>query len=315
MSPSKTFPFHTHNKYMYSLYTCIYCIHKHVAFMSSNMNQIDIKWDQTMRFRLIEIIAQWEGRLTTNHLCDAFRIGRQQASRDINKYLNLTDREQLILDRAIKGYKPADDFKPLFTQGTAHEYLTILHQQYDLGETFEFFSWGKAQSTILNVPERAVAPKIVRGLIAAARANLRVDIDYVSLSTPEIRGRIIAPHSLVYDGIRWHVRAYCEETGEFRDFVLNRFRNEPELMDRSPNTREQDDDWKHQVTITIIPNPYLTEKQQRIVAEDYTMKDRKLIVVTRKALVHYYLRRIGVTLDDELLRAAPEAHQITANFE
>ncbi|WP_063344618.1 WYL domain-containing protein [Vibrio jasicida] len=275
------------------------------------MTQLDIKWDQQMRFRLIEIIAQWEGRLTTNHLCDAFRIGRQQASRDINKYLNLTDRQQLILDRTIKGYRPADDFKPLFTQGTAHEYLTMLHQQYNQEETFEFFSWGEAQSTVLNVPERAVSPKIVRGLIAAARANLRVDIDYVSLSTPEIRGRIIAPHSLVYDGIRWHVRAYCEEKREFRDFVLSRFRNEPDLMDRSLNTRDHDDDWNHQVTITIRPNSYLSEKQQRVVAEDYAMENRRLTIVTRKVLVNYYLRRMGVTLDEKLLKEQPEVHQLT----
>ncbi|MBL4599291.1 MAG: WYL domain-containing protein [Rhizobiaceae bacterium] len=196
------------------------------------MKQKDIKWDQQVRFRLIEIIAQWEGRLTTKHLCEAFRIGRQQASRDINKYISLTDREQLVLDRTIKGYKPADDFKPFFTQGTAHEYLTMLHQQHNNDETFEFFSWGEAQSTVLSVPDRVVSPKIVRGLIAAARANLRVDIDYVSLSTPEIRGRIIAPHSLVYDGIRWHIRAYCEERKEYLDFVLSRFRSEPDLMDR-----------------------------------------------------------------------------------
>ncbi|EGQ9854195.1 WYL domain-containing protein [Vibrio cholerae] len=279
------------------------------------MNQIDIKWDQQMRFRLIEIIAQWEGRLTTNHLCDAFRIGRQQASRDINKYLNLTDREQLILDRTIRGYRPADDFKPLFTQGTAHEYLTMLHQQYNLEETFEFFSWGEAQSTVLNVPERVVAPKIVRGLIAAARANLRVDIDYVSLSTPEIRGRIIAPHSLIYDGIRWHVRAYCEEKSEFRDFVLSRFRNEPDLMDKSPKTREHDDDWNHQVKVTITPNPHLSEKQQCVVAEDYAMENHKLTIITRKALVHYCLRRMGVTSDEKLLRAQPEMYQLTVSSE
>lgn len=279
------------------------------------MNQIDIKWDQQMRFRLIEIIAQWEGRLTTNHLCDAFRIGRQQASRDINKYLNLTDREQLILDRTIRGYRPADDFKPLFTQGTAHEYLTMLHQQYNLEETFEFFSWGEAQSTVLNVPERVVAPKIVRGLIAAARANLRVDIDYVSLSTPEIRGRIISPHSLIYDGIRWHVRAYCEEKSEFRDFVLSRFRNEPDLMDKSPKTREHDDDWNHQVKVTITPNPHLSEKQQCVVAEDYAMENHKLTIITRKALVHYCLRRMGVTSDEKLLRAQPEMYQLTVSSE
>ncbi len=48
----------------------------------------------------------------------------------------------------------------------------------------------------------------------AARSQLRVDVDYVSLSSAEQSGRNIVPHTLVYDGIRWHVRAYCEKKGE-----------------------------------------------------------------------------------------------------
>ena len=46
-----------------------------------------IRWDLLLRYRLIEIIALWEGRLTTNHICHSFGIGRQQASKDINTYL------------------------------------------------------------------------------------------------------------------------------------------------------------------------------------------------------------------------------------
>ncbi|MGL6360144.1 MULTISPECIES: hypothetical protein [Aeromonas] len=35
--------------------------------------------------------------------------------------------------------------------------------------------------------------------------------DYASLSSEEQSGSNIVPHTLVYDGIRWHVRAYCEK--------------------------------------------------------------------------------------------------------
>ncbi|MGU5711890.1 hypothetical protein [Aeromonas caviae] len=65
-----------------------------------------LTWDQTLRFRLLEIVLQWEGRLTTNHLCTAFNIGRQQASRDINLYLNDFSPEGLVYDKRLKGYKP-----------------------------------------------------------------------------------------------------------------------------------------------------------------------------------------------------------------
>lgn len=43
-----------------------------------------LRWDLLTRYRLIEIVAQWEGRLTTNHLMNSFGIGRQQASKDIS---------------------------------------------------------------------------------------------------------------------------------------------------------------------------------------------------------------------------------------
>ena len=43
------------------------------------------RWDLLLRYRFIEIIALWEGRLTTRHLCNTFGIGRQQASKDFNK--------------------------------------------------------------------------------------------------------------------------------------------------------------------------------------------------------------------------------------
>ena len=38
------------------------------------MKKWDIRWDLLLRYRSIKIIALWEGRLTTNHLCDTFGI-------------------------------------------------------------------------------------------------------------------------------------------------------------------------------------------------------------------------------------------------
>jgi len=271
----------------------------------------DIKWEQILRFRLIEVVVLWEGRLTTNHLCSAFRIGRQQASRDINRYLSLFDKPQLELDRSLKGYKPSKTFKPHFSQGTANEYLMLLHQQSQMVETFDFFKMGYAESTVLLVPERTISPVIVRSLIHAAREQRRVDIDYVSLSNPNIAGRNIIPHTIVNDGLRWHVRAYCELHGDYRDFVLSRFRNEPELLDKSEHGREQDDDWNSVTRLEIVPNPNLSEAQQVIVAEDYGMLDNCLAITSRNALVKYYIQRLNLCLDKDKLRLKPEAFQLT----
>jgi predicted DNA-binding transcriptional regulator YafY len=39
------------------------------------------------------------------------------------------------------------------------------------------------------------------------------------------------------------VRAYCEKNRDYRDFVLSRFRGEPEVLDESGHGREGDEGW------------------------------------------------------------------------
>jgi predicted DNA-binding transcriptional regulator YafY len=275
------------------------------------MNFDELKWDQILRFRLIEIVALWEGRLTTNHLCDAFKIGRQQASRDISKYKSLFEQDQIVLDQKIKGYKPTPEFIPKFIKGAPGEYLSFLHQQLSMDNCFEFFNWGNAECEILNVPDRAVSPNIVRKLIIAARECRRVDVDYFSLSSPYVKGRIITPHTIIYDGVRWHVRAYCEEVKSYIDLVLSRFRNEPDLMDISNHSRGEDESWNTFVNINFIPNPYLSTAQQEIIATDYNMRDNKLVLNVRQPLIMYYKQRFHICEDKELLEKHPKQYHLT----
>lgn len=266
----------------------------------------ELTWDQTLRFRLLEIVLQWEGRLTTNHLMTAFSIGRQQASKDINLYLNEYAPEGLVYDRSLKGYKPTDQFLPRFSEGKVDEYLMLLHRekqhqrQHEAGLlTLPLMDLRYGHIEILDVPNRHIDPKIVRELVQAARGQFRVDIDYVSLSSEEQSGRNIVPHTLVYDGIRWHVRAYCEKKGEYLDFVMSRFRGEPDLLDASSHGRDQDLEWNTQVTAVVTPNPCLSKGKQAIISSDYAMTDGKLLIHQRIPLMHYALERLQVSYHGE----------------
>ena len=254
----------------------------------------ELTWDQTLRFRLLEIILQWEGRLITNHLCTAFNIGRQQASRDINRYINEFAPDGLTYDRQLKGYKPTKQFTPQFSQGTVNEYLHLLHREKNQASMVTLMDLNYGHTEVLDVPSRQIDPQIVRGLVQAARNQLRVDVDYASLSSEEVNGRNIVPHTLIYDGIRWHVRAYCEKRGEYLDFVMSRFRGVPDLLDASEHGRDKDDEWNRIVEVLVIPNPRLTEKQQAIIAQDYAMQDGQLRFTQRVPLVHYALDRMQI---------------------
>lgn len=265
-----------------------------------------LTWDQALRFRLLEIVLLWEGRLTTNHLCAAFNIGRQQASKDINRYIREVSPEGLEYDRNLKGYKPTTQFRPHFSEGKVDEYLMLLHRekqhqrQHEAeGGILPLMDLRYGHVEILDVPNRHIDPVIVRGLVQAARHQLRVDVDYVSLSSAEQSGRNIVPHTLVYDGIRWHVRAFCEKKGEYLDFVMSRFRGTPELLNASEHGRNQDKEWNTPVTAVVVPNPELSATQQTIIANDYGMTDSKQLITQRIPLLHYALERLQVSYDGE----------------
>ncbi len=271
-----------------------------------------IKWEQLLRFRLIEIIVLWEGRLTTKHISSMFKIGRQQASRDIACYQAQFNNAPLILDYAIKGYRPTEYFKPKFTRGTANEYLTLLHQQEELLAEQSPLTFGFAESVMLNVPERKMSPIIVRGLIKAAREQRWVEIDYVSFNNSKPKKRKIIPHTIVNNGYRWHVRAYTEsdDYSGFRDFVLSRFKGEPSVLEKSEIGRKEDNDWNSIATEIVVPNPNLNEQQQSIVANDYGMTNNKLVIRTKAALMRYTLIRLGVCFDSSLLKNNPVQYQL-----
>ena len=273
----------------------------------SASKQWPIRWDLLLRYRLIEIIALWEGRVTTNHLRDTFGIGRQQASKDINTYRAQIGPGNLDYDKYLKGYKPAEHFEPQVTSGVADEYLQLLSRNNELSDTFDSLPLSITNTEILSVPVRNVKPKIIRAIVRAARERRRLEVDYVSVSSPTREGRIIVPHTLVFTSVRWHVRAWCEKNREYRDFVLSRFRSDADMMDESEQGIEGDKDWNTMVTVKIKPDSRLSKAQQKVVAEDWGMTRNKLDVTVRGPLVQYALQALHS--DSNTLQAKAEAQQ------
>ena len=271
--------------------------------------QIDsVRWDLALRYRLIETVAWWEGRLTTNHLMQSFGISRQQASKDINTYINEHAPKNLVYDRHLKGYVPAKAFKPRFIDDSASDYLRLLNQNHEREAHIEGLALAYAHTDILQVPDRSIRPETLRPLLRACRDGLRLECDYVSLSSPIPETRLIAPHTLVYSGMRWHVRAFCEKNGDYRDFVLSRFRGELEPLGKSDWTREMDAGWSTQVVITIEPDSRLSQSQREIIETDYGMTEGQLVIPTRGALAQYVLQRYQ--LDPHKIQPRASAQQI-----
>lgn len=263
---------------------------------------------------MIEVIALWEGRLTTNHLIKNFGIGRQQASKDINTYLVEIAPDNLVYDKQLKGYKPSDSFAPKLTSGHADEYLHILSRSEDMTVTFNELDMGFENTTMVRPVTRNITPEILRPLVQAIREKKRVDLSYTSLKNGEEVERIISPHTLVCTPLRWHVRAYCEHSEDYRDFVLSRIRGVPVLETKKIKGKEQDELWNTHLSIKLIPDSRLTEAQAKVIAHDYGMEKGTLAIPTNAALVRYVLDAYNIDLN--VLNSYPKGQQIIlGNFE
>lgn len=272
------------------------------------MSKWPLRWDLLFRYRMIEVIALWEGRLTTNHLIQSFGIGRQQASKDINTYLADVAPGNLVYDKQLKGYKPSDSFVPKLTGGHADEYLHILARSKDMTVTFDELDMGFENVAMVRPVTRNISPQVLRPLVQAIREKKRVDISYISLKDGVEVQRIISPHTLVCTPLRWHVRAYCEYAKGYRDFVLSRIRGVPDINDKLIMGKDQDELWNTQLTIQLTPDTRLTEQQASVIAHDYGMIDNLLELSSNAALIRYVLDSYNIELN--VLDSSPQGQQI-----
>ncbi|ENR2165771.1 WYL domain-containing protein [Vibrio vulnificus] len=278
------------------------------------MSKWPIRWDLLFRYRMIEVIALWEGRLTTNHLIKSFGIGRQQASKDINSYLSEVAPGNLVYDKQLKGYKPSDSFAPQLTSGHADEYLHILARSEDMAVTFNELDMGFENVSMVRPVTRNISPQVLRPLVQAIREKKRVDISYTSLKDGLQVERIISPHTLVCTPLRWHVRAYCEHAKGYRDFVLSRIRGIPNIEAKRVMGKSHDAQWSTVLNVELKPDPRLNEAQASVIAHDYGMEGNTLKIPTNAALVRYVLDAYNI--DINVLDSNPKGQQIiVGNFE
>ncbi|NOH33646.1 helix-turn-helix transcriptional regulator [Vibrio chagasii] len=275
------------------------------------MSKWPIRWDLLFRYRMIEIIVLWEGRLNTNHLIKSFGIGRQQASKDINTYMTEIAPGNLIYDKTLKGYKPSNTFVPRLTSGHADEYLHILSRSEDMMVTFDELDMRFEHTAMVRPINRNIAPEVLRPLIQAIREKKRVDICYTPLKDGNKVERIISPHTLVCTPLRWHVRAYCEYANGYRDFVLSRIHGIPDLNDQAVFHRSGDSLWNTDVTIELSPDLRFNEKQKAVIEKDYGMESGVLKLPTNASLVRYVLDTYNI--NTHILNSNPQGQQIVVS--
>lgn len=92
----------------------------------------------------------------------SFGISRQQASKDINSYINEHAPQNLEYDKHLKGYVPSKQFAPLFIDDSASAYLHQLNQNHDRAPHVEGLALAYAHTEVLQMPDRTVRPELLR---------------------------------------------------------------------------------------------------------------------------------------------------------
>ena len=254
-----------------------------------------IRWDLLLRYRLIEIVALWEGRLTTNHICHGFGIGRQQASKDINTYLRELAPGNLVYDRHLKGYIPAPDFQPVVTRGEPEEYLELACRHQSLSNCFENLDIGLPDSCVGRAPCGQASPEVTRAVVTACRQKRKLEARYLTLDNPDGEALVLEPHTLVMTGQSWHVRAWDERRQTFGDYRLSRLTGQVRVTrDKSRHREEHDERWNRMISLKLQPAAGLDAASRRLVCADYGIDDGPLEVRCREAMVPWLLPMLGL---------------------
>ncbi len=256
------------------------------------------KHEVLLRMRAIELLAYWEGRLVTTRLMNWFGLSRQQASADIKRYNTLYNLDSLFHDPSVKGYVPKASFQPVLTTAHINEYLNMLSGL--VSESHALIATPEPHLSAVQLPDRSVRPEVIREVLRACRNPSSLKIIYASMNNPVWHERVISPHTLVYTGFRWHVRAYCHHSQQFKDFLLSRIDRTPAPAEIETMDSAQDQYWQEEMSLTLMPNPQLTPPQKALVEKDFGMPDGRLQISVRKALAHYTLQRYqaALTLDE-----------------
>lgn len=292
------------------------------------------KWNQERRLEFIDFRLSCDGKINRRDLVEFFGISVPQASLDLARYHQLVQeaspsRLNLAYDRHLKYYVRTADFKPLYPQLSSPScYLADLLALFrgDLPPSRNYFGFVPNVAVATFVPPRRnISTEVLFNLLEAIRCKMAVHISYVSVSSESNTDHLIAPHGLAFDGLRWHVRAYCYDRHSFRDFVLSRILRcaVPEIpapSDRFPDpigngfrevgtTGDDDSDWIELIDLVLRANPALPEGARRAIEMDYGMDEDGTVVYTcRRALVFYTLNWLRLSKEFDSL--PPEARQV-----
>jgi hypothetical protein len=212
------------------------------------------------------------------------------ASRDLLAYRRQFPRA-LVPDMSGKAYDATPFLKPDLTAGAFSEYQQLI------GVTGQGVVNAQVpvESSLLDATQ--IDCRNFARLHAAVRTGSSVRFEYRSMRNPERHERLIRPHSFIQAGPRWHLRGFCQEANEFRDFNLGRIDSIKKEVSLVLPGIEKDLDWNTFIRLRLIPHKDLTAAQKQLVRDEYMAGTTAQVFEIRKPMARYLVQSFRAAVD------------------
>lgn len=253
---------------------------------------------RTVRSRLayLDQCLRWRGQANRSALTRKFGISPAQAAVDFREYLARCRDPLPLYDTVRKTYVASDGHLGPEDVGELPPMLEVIAD----GAADRFDS--------LPMPQRQCPATIMRHLYQAMDRSVRIEIDYVSMSSGRTTSQWIAPARIGYDGERLHFRAWSYRHGEWRDYLPVRVSDASSFAtERLSEPLPLDEDWETKVRLALRPRTDLSPEQQQAARDEYGFSGEDLLSIeTRAALAFYLDRRWGLDLPGSRLEHVPD---------
>jgi predicted DNA-binding transcriptional regulator YafY len=260
------------------------------------------------RYKVMRRMALWEGRVSRGRLMNVLGLSGIRVSQLLREVREETP-EWFEWDNKSKSYfvtqtaykKAQADLKTGSSDLSLAAYLAEADIHADLAP-------GAGSVTVAPWSFSQVNPYIFSRIHLSIEQSTRLKLEYRSMRTPEPHPRTVEPHSLIQAGRRWHMRGYCLETGDFRDFVLGRIAKLAMLNHKSESTVSDDTKWNAVVKVRIQAHPKLAQDQQDLVRSEYFENTAARVHSCRGALLPYMVQELRLALD--VVKELPPEYQL-----
>jgi WYL domain-containing protein len=257
----------------------------------------------------------WEGMLTRSRVMEIYGLSPVRSSEWIRGFRerfprwstwDSIGRRYLATEEAFRAWRK-EVIHPAGDQGFA-KYLG----QVGLSSSYPNEDFPNVLSAFPDFS--SPSPAIFASLRRAIEEGLVAELTYRSLGNPEPHKRVVEPHNLIRAGRRWHVRAYCQTNGNFRDYSLGRIAKAALLQERATHGANEDERWTTRAQLTLVAHPALSAAQAEVVRFEYFHSTAARKQSCRAALVPYLIQDLRAATDPATQRP-PDYQLAVANIE